>query len=234
MLALSLAGSGCAKQLPPPAPPPPSLPSVVEENGSDSEFVGAAARTSEVTITTDVPALVERSALYRGYLREAGPPPYATMRGRQWTKICDSTPCTVRLDRGSYVLHFLGLSDSGRISTTTITVGKPREVINHTLGQERASVGTVVGAAMIVAGLACMIFPFGFDLDQRAPTPAAFVGVGVGAAFGGMGVMALDPMIKQHGATTQWSPQDSPYQLSPTSTSTSAPSSKGASFRFTF
>ena len=74
------------------------------------------------------------------------------------------------------------------------------------------------------------MFPFGFDLDQRAPPPAAFVGVGVGAIFGGLGIMALDPLVKQHGATTQWSPQDPGHTLS----SARETAAKGIAFQMKF
>lgn len=196
----------CTKQVPPPSPPPRSLPAAVA-NEEDALDTYRTPNTSLVVITSDVPAKVER---VMGI--DETPTARRVLRQRIWETICPSTPCSVRLPRGDSTLLFVGLKDASRESITTIRVGTENAVVNHTLGQERGSVGTYVGVGLVVVGLAALVFPYGFDLDQPKAAPSIFVASGIGAIFGGLTLMGLDPSIKQPGATTTWTPERQPQQ----------------------
>jgi hypothetical protein len=203
LLLAALCGSltiSCTKQIPPPPAPSRSLPAAVD-NEEDSIDTYRTPNTSVVVITSDVPAKVERAT----GIHET-PTRTRVLRRHIWETICGATPCSVRLPYGETTLHFVGVNDSSRVSTTTINVGSKRSVINHTLGQERGSVGTYVGVGLVIVGLATLIFPYGFDLDQPKAAPSVFVATGIGCIFGGLTVAALDPSIKQSGATTAWTP----------------------------
>lgn len=188
-LSFALSSVACVRQLPPPPPPALHVPEGAVTEDTASGF-------SRLTISTDVPARVERIAgvpSHRGPMREL---------------LCSETPCTVTLPYGDHELEFEGLKDGGRRSSTVVRLATPNEVLEHTLGTQRSSAGQVLGFMLITAGLATIITVGALaSSDRRAGSPddsALQIGAGIGAGglvLGGA-LMAASPGTRQDGATS--------------------------------
>jgi hypothetical protein len=133
--------------------------------------------------------------------------------GTKWEPICASAPCTLTLPYGEHTIRFRALGDEGRLGETTIRVTRLREVVNHTLGHERTSPGTLVGGAVIAMSIIALFIPFGTNMGPPAKAGVSQIGTqesnvvfasSVAGAFGGLAVMSFFPNTTQPGATTQW------------------------------
>jgi hypothetical protein len=206
-----LSTMACTKELPPPAAPPPSLPAALADEPAGDGGLG------RVIIDTDVPATVEREAgrveiyerrhfPYRGAVAVRSFGSNHPVTGTEWEPICSSTPCTLTLRYGEHTLRFRALDDEHRHDTTTIRVSRRREVINHTLGRERTSPGTLVGGTMIAMSILALFIPFGTNMKLGTQESNIVFASSVAGAFGGLAVMSFFPNTTQPGATTQWSP----------------------------
>lgn len=210
---LALFAIGCHQSIPPPPPPrtpdPPTRPPA-----SDEVFETRSISAGYVSFTTDVPArVVRRLGRYDPVLRASGPRFYNRGYGAGYEVVCERTPCTKYIPYGTHMFDFISLSDVDRRSVAWVTTNQPDVTINHTLGQERSSTGIVLGSLMIAAGLALIIFPFGLDLDRSKPVPPIMLGTGIGAVFGGIGVMSFLPGIHQEGSTSTNIPPPPPPSL---------------------
>jgi len=199
---------GCTKQLPPPPAPVASVPPEFQDAPPGD---GGLAR---VILDTDVPATVERDAgsveVYeRRFNRRVYPvrswgSNHAVL-GTQWELLCAATPCSFTLPYGEHRLRFRAKGDEGRHSETKIRVTRPTEVVQHTLGAERTSAGTLVGATMLAMSALALFAPYGFNMKIGKPTSHLVFASSVAGAFGGVAVMSFFPNTRQDGATTQTS-----------------------------
>lgn len=198
-----LISSACTRYVPPPPPPEPVRPATIVAD--DKDEASFSDEIAEVTISTDVPALVEHAGdVTRSFPLYRGKPMDLQRSSYDWRVLCATTPCTAHLRRGQHRLSFRGLADRGRTSTVTISVRDKIQNVAHTLGQERTSTGTILGAALFTAGLAALIFPFGVDFSKNSRAPPVLVGAGIAGVFGGLTLMNVDASIRQPGATTTW------------------------------
>jgi hypothetical protein len=185
---------GCVSTLPAPAAPPRELPDV------DRATPSATAGRTRVIIATDVPARVE----------QAGGP-----------TLCPRTPCAVSLPEGDYELRFRGVYDEGRASVSSVGVRGRALAVNHTLGQDRASVGQIAGPVLMTVGGVLLLLALikqgatADDSDRGIPqsetrekedTAGVMALIGLGCLVGGGIVMGTTPDVRQPGSTTTWTP----------------------------
>lgn len=142
-----------------------------------------------ILISSDVPATVERVTGFDAYDNRS-----------LMALACASTPCVVTLPYGDYELWFTGIADHQRTSQALLHVASDNVVLNHTLGQDRASSGPLIGLGLIVLGLAIAA---GGEKAKSGPIEGLGVGVAIFGWFAGL----LSPSVKQPGASTQWTPQ---------------------------
>lgn len=192
LVAIVTSAAGCGvTTLEPPGVPEADVPDFVEsmpgEPGPDQ---------GRLSITTDVAASVR--------LERPGP---AGPRGRL---VCRATPCVITLPYGEHSLVFEGRRDKGRESRATVTMGDRDVILNHTLGQERVSVGFVAGSAIAVAGAATVLVAGKLLADDgTSPDSAsslAYTGLGGVAALlvGGLFMLLSPRPVSQPGASREW------------------------------
>ena len=172
---------GCTETVPPPRAPVP-------HRGLDFPAPAGDDEASRVFFETDVPARIER-------LTDQGD-----------VVICERTPCSAPLAYGDHRLRYTATVDHGRTSVARVKVEAPEEHVSHTLGQERTSVGTMLGTFTTVVGFGLMLVPVIIAGSNPRPsyTTSTFVGAGMVGVLSGISMMALDPNLRQEGATTQW------------------------------
>ncbi len=195
----SLAACRPVTVFPPPEAPLATMPALA------APMPETRAGMTRVVIATDVPARVERVIQHDGFTSDP--------RLRD-DVVCAKTPCVVMLSRGDYELMFKGLTDDGRSSKMTVGFHGDTEVLNHTLGEERADLEYTAGAVAFGTGtLLFLATVLAWSQDISQDHSSAF---GTLEAFGLLGMvvggslMADSDTILQPGSTTQWSPPRSP------------------------
>jgi hypothetical protein len=206
-MALALAATGCVETLAPPASPEPTLSGDVPPPGRGPEGFG------RVTLSTDVPARVERLARIDGVRHT----------GVSATLLCARTPCEVTLPYGDYDLRFTSTAGSERSSGAVLSVHDTTVVLRHVLGQERSG-GSAIGPVLLALGAATLVGavvaavalqqpPSNPSNGPSGPPPTGSSNPAPYLALGGVGILgagafflAMPPTVHQDGATTQWSP----------------------------
>lgn len=196
-----LATSGCGTvMLTPPPAPAPSMP----PQGDLPPEPGPEKGGSRVLVMTDVPARV--------FLAEDGlvtTRDGATVFIEAGTLLCTSTPCSLTLPHGDYRIAFRGRRDSDRESTITVSVSRPTEVVNHTLGTNAVSVGRKVGLVFTMLGVVGLGVAAGITQGDRRSSTTVVKTIALGgtasAVFGGA-LFIASPTFRQEGSTTQWAP----------------------------
>lgn len=192
LLATSLTLVGCAVPMAPPPAPAARMPRLSHAPPEPGEGM------ARVFFDTDTPAKVEQ----------------VTGQGRrhtEWALLCERTPCAVTLPYGDHEVRFTGLAArEDRSSAIVVHVRRATEVVNHTLGERRAGVGSALGAGLAVVGGISLGVAIGL---ARGRASADTLEVARGAALFGLGSLGVgaffaigDPVRYHEGATTQWSP----------------------------
>lgn len=192
---------GCTKVLPPVAQPEQVQPQVEANMPAPPQGFGRV-----VFDVTDGPTEVYAvsSELVRRFTLQHG------MRtvSRTRTDVICMTPCATDLPYGQHLIGFPMLGDGG-FERASITVGDQPLVMRRTLGSRRDAggglvlgiLGTTFGAMATIVG--AVLLPVGLSTDGDGLTLGGAVTLGIGGALmiGGILGIALNPSIREPGAS---------------------------------
>jgi hypothetical protein len=222
VVTLTLATSGCAGSVAPPASPPSESFEDVEPPAPAQSGFG------RVAIASDVSARVERLDPIEG-----------PRSGTLLTLLCEQTPCEVTLPYGDYRLRFTAAHHPDRASTALLTVHDPSLILRHELGRERSA--SRVGPVLIGLGAAALVASaVTFFVSQSAPAnpsngpsgpspdandPAPYI------ALGGFAVLAVGAIVTAVASSDHSGGASGATSVSPR-VAAEGPQSQSIGFRF--